>query len=110
MPPIPALNPIFAERSSVVPPGCPPAPVPGADLSAPQRAALTALRAYKVLVSPMFAGSCRYLPSCSDYAAEAVTRFGVLRGSWLAAKRLARCQPFGGHGVDAVPRHRAKSR
>ena len=69
----------------------------GASLSAPQRAALRSpCAAYKVLVSPMFTGSCRFLPSCSDYAAEAVTRFGVLRGSgwrrggWRAVTRLAR--------------------
>jgi len=51
----------------------------------------------------MFAGSCRFLPSCSDYAAEAVMRFGVVRGSLLAARRLARCHPLGAHGLDPVP-------
>lgn len=74
-----------------------------ADLSFAQRTALALLRAYKILISPMFAGSCRYLPSCSDYAAESVTRFGVMRGTLLAAARLARCHPLGGHGLDAVP-------
>ena len=74
-----------------------------ADFSIAQRAALATIRLYKILISPMFTGSCRYLPSCSDYAAEAVTRFGVLRGSMLAAARLGRCHPLGGHGVDAVP-------
>jgi putative membrane protein insertion efficiency factor len=80
------------------------------ELTAAQRSALTLLRAYKVLLSPMFAGSCRYLPSCSDYAAEAVGRFGVVRGSWLAMCRLSRCHPLGGHGVDAVPDGNAGSR
>jgi putative membrane protein insertion efficiency factor len=80
------------------------------DLSRPQRAALAALRAYKILFSPLFAGSCRYVPSCSDYAAEAVQRFGVMRGSWLAAARLARCHPLGGHGFDAVPANHRQSR
>ena len=60
-------------------------------------------------LSPMFAGSCRFLPSCSDYAAEAVTRFGVVRGSLLAARRLARCHPLGAHGLDPVPRAAAAS-
>ena len=81
-----------------------------ADLSIAQRAALATIRVYKILISPMFTGSCRYLPSCSDYAAEAVTRFGVLRGSMLAAARLARCHPLGGHGVDAVPAEDHRSR
>lgn len=72
-------------------------------LSVPQRAALGLLRGYKVAFSPMFAGSCRFVPSCSEYAAEAVTRFGVLRGVWLAARRLARCHPLGPHGLDPVP-------
>ena len=54
------------------------------------RVALMALRAYKLCISPYFRGSCRFLPSCADYAAEAIERHGVLRGSWLAAGRLAR--------------------
>lgn len=68
-----------------------------------QRAALALLRSYQLAFSPFFAGSCRYVPSCSAYAAEAVARFGVLRGSYLAARRLARCHPLGGHGLDPVP-------
>ena len=46
---------------------------------------------------------CRYWPSCSHYALEALERHGAARGSWLAARRLARCHPWGGHGVDPVP-------
>lgn len=46
---------------------------------------------------------CRYWPSCSNYAAEAVERHGAARGSWLAARRVSRCHPWGGHGVDPVP-------
>jgi putative membrane protein insertion efficiency factor len=72
-------------------------------LTVSQRAALGLLRGYKILISPLFAGSCRFLPSCSDYAAEAVTRFGVIRGSLLAARRLSRCHPLGAHGLDPVP-------
>jgi uncharacterized protein len=74
-----------------------------ASLSVPQRLALAALKTYKVLISPLFAGSCRFTPSCSDYARDAVVRFGVARGSMLAAKRLARCHPFGSYGFDPVP-------
>jgi putative membrane protein insertion efficiency factor len=72
-------------------------------LSVLQRGALLLLRVYKAVFSPMYAGSCRFVPSCSDYAAEAVARFGVLVGSWLAFRRLARCHPLGGHGLDPVP-------
>jgi putative membrane protein insertion efficiency factor len=67
------------------------------------RIALWLLRGYKILVSPYFTGSCRFLPSCSEYAAIAIERHGVIRGSWLAARRLARCQPLCAAGHDPVP-------
>jgi hypothetical protein len=67
------------------------------------RAALAALRLYKTLLSPLFAGSCRYLPSCSDYTAEAVERHGAAAGTALGLRRLARCHPLGSSGVDPVP-------
>jgi uncharacterized protein len=47
--------------------------------------------------------SCRFQPSCSAYAIEALSRYGAAKGSWLAARRIARCHPFGGHGYDPVP-------
>ena len=75
-------------------------------LSSAQRLVLALLRGYKLLVSPYFAGSCRYVPSCSEYAAEAVAAHGVLRGAAIAVRRLARCHPFGGHGLDPVPRRK----
>jgi putative membrane protein insertion efficiency factor len=62
-----------------------------------------ALRAYKICISPYFRGSCRFLPSCADYAAEAIERHGVLRGGWLALRRLARCHPLCAAGHDPVP-------
>jgi putative membrane protein insertion efficiency factor len=69
---------------------------------ATQRALLGAIRAYQGLrrghVSP-----CRFYPSCSAYAAEAVERHGALRGGLLALRRITRCRPLGGHGVDLVP-------
>lgn len=71
--------------------------------SAAQRFVLRAIRGYQVVFAPMYAGSCRYLPSCSMYASEAVERHGVGRGGWLALRRLMRCHPFGGHGLDPVP-------
>lgn len=61
------------------------------------------IRGYQLLISPVLPPACRYLPTCSDYAAEAVLRHGALRGSWLALRRLARCHPWGGSGYDPVP-------
>jgi putative membrane protein insertion efficiency factor len=78
-------------------------------LTPAQRLALAVLRAYKLLLSPLFAGSCRFLPSCSDYAAEAIARHGVVYGSWLGAARLARCHPLGSSGVDPVPAPRPRA-
>ena len=67
------------------------------------RMALAALRGYQLLIRPMLTGSCRYLPTCSEYAAEAIVNYGVLRGGWLGLKRVLRCHPFGGAGLDPVP-------
>ena len=61
------------------------------------------LRSYRVLISPLFAGSCRFEPSCSHYAEEAVRRHGSLRGFWLTLRRLARCHPLHAGGYDPVP-------
>ncbi len=58
---------------------------------------------YRYGISPLLPGSCRFHPSCSAYALEAVDRFGALEGGWLAARRLLRCHPWGGHGYDPVP-------
>jgi len=62
-----------------------------------------AIRAYQLTLAYFFVGACRYEPSCSAYAAEAVLRHGALKGSWLAARRLARCHPFHPGGFDPVP-------
>ena len=63
---------------------------------------LGAIRAYKVLISPMFTGCCRFQPSCADYMAEAVRLHGPLKGVGAGLRRLSRCHPFGGHGLDPV--------
>ena len=61
------------------------------------------VRLYQLFLSPVLPPSCRYVPSCSDYALEALAQHGPLRGLWLAARRLARCHPWGGSGYDPVP-------
>ena len=68
------------------------------------RAALLALiRLYQLTLSPWLGNPCRYEPTCSHYAAEAIERHGAIRGVWLAAKRLGRCHPWGSSGYDPVP-------
>src|SRR5262245_66247752 len=62
-----------------------------------------AIRLYQLTLAYFFVGACRYEPSCSAYAAEAVSRHGPVAGSWLAARRLCRCGPWGGSGYDPVP-------
>ena len=70
----------------------------------PVSAAFRALiRAYQILVSPVLAPACRYHPTCSEYALDAVARFGALGGVWLALRRIARCHPWGGWGFDPIP-------
>ena len=61
------------------------------------------VRAYQYLVSPLLGPRCRYLPSCSSYALEALDVHGPWRGSWYALRRIARCHPWGGTGYDPVP-------
>jgi putative membrane protein insertion efficiency factor len=71
--------------------------------SVAQRLIGSAIRAYQLAVAPMLGPACRFEPSCSRYAAEAVERHGAVRGSWLAVRRLGRCHPLGGNGLDPVP-------
>ena len=67
------------------------------------RALMAPIRAYQLVLSPHLPPSCRFFPSCSNYALLALERHGAARGSWLTLKRLARCQPFGTAGYDPVP-------
>jgi putative membrane protein insertion efficiency factor len=69
----------------------------------PRRILAGCVRAYQVALSPLLPPSCRFSPSCSQYALEAITRHGALKGTWLAARRLVRCHPFHPGGFDPVP-------
>ena len=80
------------------------APIPSRGLGwLPRRAGMAAIRLYQATLGPALPPACRYAPTCSQYAYTAIARYGLTRGGWLALKRLARCQPFGGHGYDPVP-------
>ena len=69
----------------------------------PRRLLVAFLRAYQMLISPLLGPACRYEPSCSHYAAEAIERHGAARGAFLAARRVIRCHPLGDSGYDPVP-------
>jgi putative membrane protein insertion efficiency factor len=73
------------------------------------RLLLLLIRIYQLTLSPVMGRQCRYLPTCSDYAREAIERHGALRGSWLAIRRIGRCHPWGGSGHDPVPGKRLGS-
>jgi uncharacterized protein len=83
-----------------------PVPAPTAPRRAksiPQYVVIGALTAYRKVISPLYGQVCRFFPSCSAYALEAVTVHGAAKGSWMAARRLCRCHPWNPGGVDHVP-------
>ncbi len=65
--------------------------------------ALLLIRGYQLMISPMLGSNCRFSPTCSAYAMQAIERFGFFRGGWLSARRIARCHPFHPGGFDPVP-------
>jgi putative membrane protein insertion efficiency factor len=73
------------------------------------RALVAVVQAYRRLLSPLLGPRCRFAPSCSAYAVEAIGRFGALRGGWLALRRIGRCHPFHPGGHDPVPAERSSS-
>ena len=66
-------------------------------------AMLTFIRIYQLFISPWTPPACRFTPTCSQYAREALGKYGAFKGFWLVCKRLFRCHPFGGRGYDPVP-------
>ena len=68
-----------------------------------KKAFIYLIRLYQKVLSPILGAQCRYTPTCSQYAVEALQKYGALKGSWLAFKRILSCNPFGGHGHDPVP-------
>jgi putative membrane protein insertion efficiency factor len=69
----------------------------------PRRLVMLPIRGYRRFISPGLPPSCRFTPSCSQYALEAVSKYGALKGTWLAARRLVRCHPFHSGGYDPIP-------
>ncbi|MDC7682423.1 membrane protein insertion efficiency factor YidD [Asticcacaulis sp. BYS171W] len=67
------------------------------------KAVMAGLRAYKLTLSPFIGQACRFLPTCSEYTAQAMIVHGPVKGSWMGVKRICRCRPGGGHGYDPVP-------
>jgi len=61
------------------------------------------IRIYQLSISPFLGSNCRYQPTCSQYSVDAVSKYGPLKGGWLALKRISSCHPWGGHGHDPVP-------
>lgn len=68
-----------------------------------KRVLTTTIRGYQLVIRPILGAHCRFLPSCSEYAREAIERHGAARGSWLAARRVCRCHPYHPGGYDPVP-------
>ncbi len=76
----------------------------------PSACARAFIRAYQLLLSPFIGNQCRFHPSCSNYALEAINTHGAIRGSWLTLRRLGRCHPFNAGGFDPVPERRASAK
>jgi putative membrane protein insertion efficiency factor len=71
--------------------------------SAPQKLVIIGIKGYQRFISPLLGSNCRFFPSCSTYATEAINRFGIMKGGWLAGKRMLKCHPLNKGGEDAVP-------
>jgi putative membrane protein insertion efficiency factor len=69
----------------------------------PRNVCVLILRAYRAVISPLYGDVCRYYPTCSHYALQAIQRYGVVRGVWMGTRRIARCHPWAEGGIDDVP-------
>jgi putative membrane protein insertion efficiency factor len=69
----------------------------------PRLLMIALIRVYQYVISPLLPGACRYTPTCSEYGVEALSKHGVIKGSYLTVRRFLRCNPWGGHGHDPVP-------
>lgn len=76
---------------------------PTARIGIPVRICLVMITMYRGLIRPLLIGSCKFCPTCSEYAATALSRHGLWRGGWLALRRVLRCHPFSSGGIDPVP-------
>ena len=72
-------------------------------LSLPKKTAILGIVGYQKLISPLFPPACRFTPTCSSYALTSIQRYGLVKGGWLAVKRIGRCHPFNPGGHDPVP-------
>ena len=79
-------------------------------MNLPTRLLRGLVHGYRLVISPLLRPSCRFGPSCSEYALEALAKHGAIRGTWLAARRIGRCHPWGGSGFDPVPEPHGKAR
>jgi putative membrane protein insertion efficiency factor len=64
------------------------------------------IRIYQYTISPLLGQNCRHVPTCSQYTIEAITEWGILRGTWMGLKRISKCHPWGTHGYDPVPKRK----
>lgn len=71
-----------------------------------KKIAIAPIRFYQIFISPLLGSNCRYTPTCSAYAVEAIEEWGVIKGIWLGTKRIFRCHPWAGHGPDPVPKRK----
>lgn len=80
--------------------------VASAVVLAPRNACVAVLKVYRAVISPLYGDVCRYYPSCSHYALQAIQHHGVVRGVWLGTRRIARCHPWAEGGIDDIPEDR----